>query len=97
MAQANRLGPDQRADALAVFGATGDLAYEKSAWIRSMITLSTSLPQVRRQASGQYRIEVQEQIMSKQSEIKVKVRGVHLGCQGRVDAGEGDCGPHGAR
>jgi mercuric ion binding protein len=31
-------------------------------------------------------MKVQEQIMSKQSEIKVKVTGVHLCCQGCVDA-----------
>ena len=59
VAQTNRLGPDQRADALVAFGATGDLAHKKS---------------------------MQEQIMSKQSEIKVKVTGVHLCCQGCVDA-----------
>jgi len=42
-AQTTWLGPDQRADALVVFGATGDLAYKKSTWILGMNTLSTSL------------------------------------------------------
>ena len=55
--QANWLGPDQRAAGLVAFDATGDLGYKTSTWILGLNTLSTSLPQVRRQPSGQYRIE----------------------------------------
>ena len=40
----------------------------------------------RAETSDEPHLKVQEQIISKQAEIKVKVTGVHLCCQGCVDA-----------
>jgi mercuric ion binding protein len=86
VAQANWVGPDLRAGALVVFGATGDLADKKSTWILGMNTLSTSCLRCGGNEVVSTALKVQEQIMGKQSEIKVKVTGVHLCCQGCVDA-----------